>query len=77
MVRKSSSSSPKKGTLFGKPRGQVVKHPGAFTRKAKAAGESTSDFASTVKSSPGKYSSQTRKQASLDRAFETMRSRRK
>lgn len=74
MARKSSSS---KGTLFGKPKSQVVKHPGAFTRKAKSAGESTGDFARTVKSSPGKYSSQTRKQAALDRAFETMRSRRK
>ena len=24
----------KKGTLFGKPRGEVVKHPGALTRAA-------------------------------------------
>lgn len=72
MARQSSS----KGTLFGKPRGEVIKHPGAFTRKAKAAGESTSKFAKTVKANPTKYSTSTRKQAALDRAFETMRSRR-
>ena len=25
----------KKGTLFGKPRGEIIKHPGAFKAKAK------------------------------------------
>ena len=28
------------GTLFGKPRSQVIKHPGALTRAAKKAGVS-------------------------------------
>jgi hypothetical protein len=74
MAAKSSSS---KGKLFGKPRSEVIKNPGAFTRKAKAAGESTSKLASSVKANPSKFSPQTRKQAALDRSFETMRSRRK
>jgi hypothetical protein len=65
----------KKGTLFGKPRGDVIKNPGAFTRKAKAAGKSTSAMASAVKKNPGNYSTSTRKQAALDRAFQTMRNR--
>ena len=33
------------GTLFGKPRSEVIKHPGAFKAKAKAAGLSTSEAA--------------------------------
>ena len=28
-----------KGTLFGKPKGEVVKHPGSFRRAAEAAGK--------------------------------------
>lgn len=67
----------KKGTLFGKSRSSVIKHPGAFTRKASSAGKSTGAFASQVKSNPGKYSTSTRKQAVLDRAFETMRSKKR
>lgn len=65
----------KKGTLFGKPRGQVIKNPGAFTRKAKAAGKSTGAMAAAVKKNPSSYSSSTRRQAALDRAFQTMRSK--
>ena len=34
-----------KGTLFGKPRGEVVKHPGAFSSAAHKAGKSTSEYA--------------------------------
>ncbi len=64
----------KKGTLFGKPRGEVIKHPGAFTKKAKAAGKSTSAFASKVGANPQEYSASTRKQAGLAKAFQTMRS---
>jgi hypothetical protein len=30
----------KSGTLFGKPRGEVVKHPGALSKAAKAHGVS-------------------------------------
>lgn len=67
----------RKGTLFGKPRGDVIKHPGAFSRKAKAAGESTGAFARKVSSNPSGYSPQTRKQAGLAKAFSTMRARKK
>lgn len=74
MARKGGSG---KGTLFGKPRSSVIKHPGAFTRKAKAAGKSTGAFANQVKRNPGNYSTQTRRQAALDRAFETMRSKKR
>jgi hypothetical protein len=30
----------KKGTLFGKPKSEVVKHPGALTREASESGRS-------------------------------------
>lgn len=63
----------KKGTLFGKPRGQVVKRPGAFGRKAKAAGMSTSAYARTVLSSKGRHSKRTVLQANLARTFAKMR----
>ena len=33
-------------TLFGKPIGQVIKHPGALTAQAKAAGMSLDAFCS-------------------------------
>lgn len=31
-------------TLFGKPKSQVIKHPGALTRAAKRAGMSNSEY---------------------------------
>ena len=40
-------------TLFGKPRSEVIKHPGAFSSKAKAAGKSTSEFAREKKHAGG------------------------
>ena len=40
-------------TLFGKPRSEVIKHPGAFSAKAKAAGKSTSEFAREKKHAGG------------------------
>ena len=75
MARTRGSTSASKGTLFGKPRSSVIKHPGAFTRKAKAAGKSTSAFATQVTKNPSNYSTSTRKQAGLDKAFATMRQR--
>jgi hypothetical protein len=63
----------KKGTLFGKPRGDVIKHPGAFRAKAKAAGMSTGQFTSKVLASGSKASPQTKKQAGLAKAFAGMR----
>jgi hypothetical protein len=65
----------KKGTLFGQPRSSVVKHPGAFTKKAKAAGMSVSAYAKKATAKGSKASPQTKKQASLAKAFATMRGR--
>ena len=59
----------KKGTLFGKPKSQVVKHPGAFRRAAQAHGESTQEYAEEKKGSPGTIG----KRARLALAFSKMR----
>ena len=47
----------------------AVKHPGAFTRKAKDAGYSVQTFALKVLNNPDRYSDKTRKQAQLARTF--------
>ena len=62
------------GTLFGKPRSEVIKHPGAFKAKAEHAGMSTSAYAAKVSKPGSKASPQTKKQAGLAKAFATMRS---
>lgn len=41
-------------TLFGKPRSQVIKHPGALTRAAKRAGMSNSEYEQVHKHDSGK-----------------------
>jgi hypothetical protein len=41
----------KKGTLFGKPVGEVIRHPGALKRAAKRAGRSTHEEAESEKNS--------------------------
>ena len=51
----------------------AVKRPGAFTRKAKAAGQSVQQFAKTVDANPGKYSTRTKKQANLAQTFASMK----
>ena len=58
-----------KGTLFGKPRSSVVKRPGAFSAKAKKAGESTSAYARQEAGAPGRLG----KQARLAETFAKMR----
>jgi len=63
----------KAGTLFGKPRGEVVKHPGAFTAKAKAAGKSTGAFARQVLKPSSSASTQTKRQANLAKTFAKLR----
>ena len=63
----------KKGTLFGKPRGDVIKHPGAFKAKAKAAGMSTGQFTSKVLAKGSGASTQTKRQANLAKTFAGMR----
>ncbi len=62
-----------KGTLFGKPRGEVIKHPGAFTKKAKAAGKSTAGFAQQVLKPSSKASTQTKRQAALAQTLSKLR----
>ena len=41
-------------TLFGKPKSQVIRHPGALTRAAKRAGESNHEYEEKHKHSSGK-----------------------
>ena len=59
----------KKGTLFGKPKSQVVKHPGSFRRAAQAAGKSTQEYAEEEKGASGTLG----KRARLALAFSKMR----
>jgi hypothetical protein len=43
----------------------AIRHPGAFRRKAEAAGMSTGEYARTVKSNPSRYDTRTKRQADL------------
>jgi len=63
----------KKGTLFGKPREEVVKHPGAFSAKAAKAGKSTAAYARQVTKPGSKASTQTKRQANLAKTFAKLR----
>ena len=67
-----------KGNKFGVKEGddwiqKAVKRPGAFTRKAKAAGQTVQQFAKTVDDNPGKYSTRTKRQANLAQPFASMK----
>ena len=61
----------KKGTLFGKPRSEVVKHPGAFSASAKRHKMSTHAFAEKEKGASGTEG----RRARLALVFEKMRSK--
>lgn len=63
------SEGHKKGTLFGKPKSSVVKHPGAFRRAAQAAGKSTQEYAEEEKDASGTLG----KRARLALTFSKMR----
>jgi hypothetical protein len=63
----------KKGTLFGKPRDEVVKRPGAFTAKADKAGKSTAAYAKQVTKPGSTASPRTKKQAALAQTFAKLR----
>lgn len=63
-----AKSRTKKGTLFGKPRSEVIKHPGAERNAAKKAGMSTRAFMEKNKNAPGKEG----KRARLGLALEKM-----
>lgn len=54
-----------KGTLFGKPRGEVIKRPGAFTAKAKSAGAGVQEYARSVTGPGSRASTRTKRQANL------------
>lgn len=60
-------------TLFGKPRSDVIKHPGAFSAKAARAGMSTSAYAKKEEHAPGTLG----KQARLAETFAGMRAKRR
>jgi len=51
----------------------AVKRPGAFTRKAKAAGMSVQQFAKHVDANKSKYSTRTERQANLAQTFASMK----
>jgi hypothetical protein len=63
----------KKGTLFGKPRDEVVKHPGSFKRYAEKHHESTHAAAEKEKGASGTVGHRAR----LALAFESMRRKKK
>ena len=54
-----------------------IKRPGAFRKKAKKAGMSTSAYASKVLSKGSKSSTRTKRQASLAQTLSKMRGKRK
>ena len=50
----------------------AIEHPGAFTKKAKAAGMSTSAYAAKVLKPGSKASTRTKRQANLARTLKKM-----
>ena len=52
---------------------KAIKHPGAFTKKAKAAGMSVSEYASAVLSGKVKASTTTKRQAALAKTLGKLR----
>jgi hypothetical protein len=50
----------------------AIKHPGAFTAKAKAAGESVGGYAAQVLAPGSKASTQTKRQANLAQTLRKM-----
>ena len=72
-----SRKKPKKGTLFGKPRDEVIRYPGSFTAQAEGAGMSTGAFASKVLGPGSNASARTKRRANLSRTFASMRKKRK
>jgi len=51
---------------------KAIKHPGAFTKKAKAAGMSTGAYAAKVTKAGSKASTQTKRQANLAKTLRKM-----
>lgn len=63
----------KKNTLFGKPRNQVIKRPGAFKARAKKAGMGTMALAQKYARKNSKASKLAKAQARLVLVFANMR----
>jgi hypothetical protein len=55
----------------------AIKHPGAFKKKASAAGMSTSAYASKVLKKGSKASTQTKRQAALAQTLGKMRTKKR
>jgi hypothetical protein len=72
-VRAKATESHMHGTLFGRPRSSVIKHPGSFSKAAKSAGMSTAQYASHVLKPNSRASTTTKRRAALAKAFSTMR----
>jgi hypothetical protein len=51
---------------------KAIKHPGAFTKKAKTAGMSVSEYATKVTKKGSKASSTTKRQANLAKTLKKM-----
>jgi hypothetical protein len=54
---------------------KAIEHPGAFTKKAKERGMSTSELASKVTSNPEEYDKTTVRQANLAKTLKKLRKR--
>lgn len=55
----------------------AIKHPGAFTKKAKEHGMSVSAFAAKVTANPDEYDKTTVRQANLAKTLKKLRKKRK
>lgn len=56
---------------------KAIKHPGAFTRKAKQAGKSVSEYAAQVTQEGSQASPTTKRQAALAKTLAKMRKKRR
>jgi hypothetical protein len=51
----------------------AIKHPGAFTKKAEAAGKSVKEYAAEVSANPEKHDEKTVRQANLAKTLSKLR----
>lgn len=51
----------------------AIKHPGAFTKKAEAAGKTVKEYAADVSANPDKYDEKTVRQANLAKTLSKLR----
>ena len=77
VLRDAMKHPEKKGKLFGKPRSEVVKHPGSFRAAADKRGMSTTELYQKILAHPENYSSSMVAKAKEAKAFHTMREEKK